>query len=223
LKRNKVAAPGAGDLARELALMFQQLRQRERAADADQSEESRTKLGNFKRAGAERIDSLMPRIWQVLSDATIQHPDILEQFMALSMPSPRQTSHTWGPFLGRLRQLLESAAPGSSIKLNGSTERSATAGMSDADPERASFGSSRLRKPAVQRAKETSTCKELAERWSLGESTIRRIFRDEPGVLRIPHSRRRGKRDYISIRIPASVEARVRSRMSRPLFRVEVE
>ena len=222
MKRNTVAQPDACGLSRELGTIFDQLRRYERAADAEQSEDSRTKLGNFKRGVVDRVENLMPAIWRVLSDAAFRNPDILERFLQLCTPSPRQTSLTWGPFLGRLRELLDSASvTADSIKFSG--HAAATDAVSDAEAERASFGSSRLRKPAVQQVKETSTCKELAERWSLGESTIRRIFRDEPGVLRIPHSRRRGKRDYISIRIPASVEARVRSRMSRPLFRVEVE
>ena len=218
MKRHKVATRRVGDLARELALMFEHLRQRERAADAEQSEESRTKLGHFKRAAAERLDTLMPQIWQVLSDATIQHPNILEQFMDLSMPSPRQTSHAWGPFLGRLRQILDSTAPRRSINLTGQAEQSAAAVMSDGDPERASFSFSGPRRVTSQ---PDFLCKELAAEWSMGQSTVRRLFRDEPGVIRISHSRRRGKRDYVSLRIPAAVAARVRARLSRPAFKVE--
>jgi hypothetical protein len=52
--------------------------------------------------------------------------------------------------------------------------------------------------------------KELAELWQLDESTIRRLFQDEPGVLKIGKSNRSdGKRDYVSLRIPASVAERV--------------
>jgi hypothetical protein len=65
------------------------------------------------------------------------------------------------------------------------------------------------------------TPKELAELWALDQSTIRRLFRDEPGVLRIPHLGRNGKRDYISLRIPASVAARVHERRSRSLFKIQ--
>jgi hypothetical protein len=51
---------------------------------------------------------------------------------------------------------------------------------------------------------------ELAQLWNLDATTIRRMFQDEPGVLRIGKSSRRdGKRDYISIRIPESVVVRV--------------
>jgi hypothetical protein len=59
------------------------------------------------------------------------------------------------------------------------------------------------------------TVKELAQLWRLDQSTVRRLFRDEPGVLRIPHLRRRGKRDYVSLRIPASVASRVHQTSSR--------
>lgn len=54
------------------------------------------------------------------------------------------------------------------------------------------------------------TAKELAELWKLDESTIRRMFQDEPGVLKHGKARRRdGKRDYVSLRIPKSVAVRV--------------
>ncbi|HEX4808498.1 MAG TPA: hypothetical protein VH325_06190 [Bryobacteraceae bacterium] len=49
----------------------------------------------------------------------------------------------------------------------------------------------------------------LAEMWRLDESTIRRIFEDAPGVLRLANDRRRsGKREYVTLRIPASVAQR---------------
>ena len=49
----------------------------------------------------------------------------------------------------------------------------------------------------------------LAELWRLDESTIRRIFEAAPGVLRLGNDRRRsGKRDYFTLRIPASVAER---------------
>ena len=52
------------------------------------------------------------------------------------------------------------------------------------------------------------TPKELAELWRLDESTVRRLFQDEPGVLRIGQVGRRGTRDYVTLRIPASTAAR---------------
>ena len=60
------------------------------------------------------------------------------------------------------------------------------------------------------------TPKELGEVWALDERTIRRVFRDQPGVLRLGKaSRRDGKREYISLRIPASVAERVHRQRSR--------
>ena len=51
---------------------------------------------------------------------------------------------------------------------------------------------------------------QLAELWSLNATTIRRMFQDEPGVLKIGKSNRRdGKRDYVTLRIPRSLAERV--------------
>jgi hypothetical protein len=55
------------------------------------------------------------------------------------------------------------------------------------------------------------TPKELAKLWQLDESTIRRIFQDQPGVLNIGETGRRNKRDYVTLRIPESVVQRVYS------------
>ena len=58
--------------------------------------------------------------------------------------------------------------------------------------------------------------KELAAVWRLDETTIRRLFIDEPGVLKIGKSGRRdGKRDYLSLRIPESVAQRVHGERSK--------
>ena len=217
-----------GALVHELETLFAKLRRLEREGNASEMETTRIALATFKRGMVERLDRLMPAISNVVLDGSLQDPAILDEFERLrfSVPDPRQTSLTWAPYLARLRQVLllalgagvsNASATG---KVNGHPERSGAIRMNDVEPERASLGSGPSG-AAVQLAKETFTCKELAQRWSLGQSTIRRIFRDEPGVLRIPHSRRRGKRDYISLRIPAAVAARVRSRLSRPLFKVE--
>ena len=57
------------------------------------------------------------------------------------------------------------------------------------------------------------TPQQLAELWILDESTIRRLFLDEPGVLRYTHSyRRSGRREYVTLRIPESVARRVYAR-----------
>jgi hypothetical protein len=52
------------------------------------------------------------------------------------------------------------------------------------------------------------TPKELAQLWHLDESTVRRLFQDEPGVLKIGETGRRSKRDYVTLRIPESTAAR---------------
>ena len=58
--------------------------------------------------------------------------------------------------------------------------------------------------------------KELASIWRLDESTVRRLFQDQPGVLKVGKSNRRdGKRDYVSLRIPQSVAERVHLERSR--------
>jgi len=59
------------------------------------------------------------------------------------------------------------------------------------------------------------TVSEVAQLWSLSDNTIRKVFRDEPGVLRtqLPSLRAR-KRQNISLRIPESVVYRVHGRMS---------
>jgi hypothetical protein len=52
------------------------------------------------------------------------------------------------------------------------------------------------------------TSKEIAKLWCLSEDTVRALFRDYPGVLKIAQPARRFKRQYVSIRIPESVAQR---------------
>ena len=60
------------------------------------------------------------------------------------------------------------------------------------------------------------TPQDLAELWKFDESTIRRMFIDEPGVLKYGNSyRRSGRREYFTLRIPESVARRVYARRSR--------
>lgn len=56
---------------------------------------------------------------------------------------------------------------------------------------------------------------ELAKVWALNPRTIRDIFRDEPGVLKVGREGRRSKRAYVTLRIPATVAQRVYERRSR--------
>jgi hypothetical protein len=50
---------------------------------------------------------------------------------------------------------------------------------------------------------------ELAALWGFSRGVVRRWFMDEPGVLREGSSFRRGKRGYVTLRIPRSVAERV--------------
>jgi hypothetical protein len=60
------------------------------------------------------------------------------------------------------------------------------------------------------------TPQELGELWGFHPTTIRSMFIDEPGVLKVgKQGRRDGKRDYISLRIPSSVAQRVYERKTR--------
>jgi hypothetical protein len=57
---------------------------------------------------------------------------------------------------------------------------------------------------------------ELANAWGLSTRTIRRLFQDEPGVLKIGQSFRARKRGHVTLRIPVSVAERVRQERSAP-------
>ena len=52
------------------------------------------------------------------------------------------------------------------------------------------------------------TVQYLAKRWKLRDDTIRRMFRDEPGVIRLDSPERLKKRGYLVLRIPESVASR---------------
>ncbi len=54
---------------------------------------------------------------------------------------------------------------------------------------------------------------ELARAWGVSSQTIRNIFKDEPGVLRLQQPSK-GKRQYVLLRIPESVAERVHRRLS---------
>ena len=49
------------------------------------------------------------------------------------------------------------------------------------------------------------TVGEVALMWKLSRDSVRRMFKDEPGVLAISPRQRRGKRAYVTLRIPQSV------------------
>ncbi len=58
------------------------------------------------------------------------------------------------------------------------------------------------------------TSGEIAQLWGLSKDSVRRLFKNEPGVLLISPRQRRGKRSYASLRIPASVLERVHRKLS---------
>lgn len=55
---------------------------------------------------------------------------------------------------------------------------------------------------------------DLADRWSLSQDTIRRMFENEPGVLIFENSERSSSRRRRTLRIPESVAERVYCRLS---------
>ena len=60
--------------------------------------------------------------------------------------------------------------------------------------------------------------KEVAQMWGLSPAAIRRLFCDEPGVLRFGKEKSGHRRDYVTLRIPSSVAERVYRRCTRPSF-----
>lgn len=62
------------------------------------------------------------------------------------------------------------------------------------------------------------TVKEIAEMWRASESFVLRLFRDEPGVLRLGNVNLR-RRTRIPIRIPQSVLDRVSQQQTVPAIR----
>ena len=62
------------------------------------------------------------------------------------------------------------------------------------------------------------TIDEIAAQWHLGYNTVKRMFADEPGVLKIGEPTRlmggrKYKRRYLTMRIPESVLLRVQDRL----------
>jgi hypothetical protein len=55
---------------------------------------------------------------------------------------------------------------------------------------------------------------DLAKAWGVSAETVRQIFREEPGVLRLGSGGNRQTRSYVSLRIPQSVAVRVHARLS---------
>jgi len=60
------------------------------------------------------------------------------------------------------------------------------------------------------------TVQEIATMWNLSDDAVRDIFDREPGVLVIGKDRSKGKRRYLTLRIPQDVVERVYRRRQRP-------
>jgi hypothetical protein len=60
------------------------------------------------------------------------------------------------------------------------------------------------------------TVGEIAAILRLSDDAVRDLFRREPGVLAIGRDRSRGKRSYLTLRIPQDVFERVCRRLQRP-------
>jgi hypothetical protein len=57
------------------------------------------------------------------------------------------------------------------------------------------------------------TVAQLSKLWFFSESTIRRLFIKEPGVIKIAHQPTRMRRGYTSLRIPEPIAKRVHRRL----------
>jgi hypothetical protein len=70
--------------------------------------------------------------------------------------------------------------------------------------------------PIANEEPEYYTAEELARRWKVSSTTIRRWFRKEPGVMKWGRTQSKPgkKRAYLSLRIPREVVERVRRRLS---------
>ena len=55
---------------------------------------------------------------------------------------------------------------------------------------------------------------ELAALWGLGVDKIRELFESEPDVIKLRNPPKKGKRTYVTLRIPESAAARVQRRNS---------
>jgi hypothetical protein len=65
----------------------------------------------------------------------------------------------------------------------------------------------------MQAAQKHYTVSELSKLWVFSESTIRRLFAKEPGVIKICHPPTRRRRGYTSMRIPERIVQRVHRRL----------
>ena len=57
------------------------------------------------------------------------------------------------------------------------------------------------------------TVAEVSALWQLSPDTVRKIFRNQPGVLKLGSPEKGRKRGYISLRIPESVLQKVHAEL----------
>ena len=55
---------------------------------------------------------------------------------------------------------------------------------------------------------------QLAREWGLSPDTVRKLFQDEPGVMKLEGKSKKGRKPYTILRIPQNVVERVKRRMS---------
>jgi hypothetical protein len=199
---------------------FAEFQRLTRELDADEeSPEIRIQLGALKRMLSERLPVMCQQIRPEVVELEFWEPGVLSAFdeIWLDWPDRLQGPASWLGYMGRLRRfLLDALKPDPALMTNApASHRKAVENPLPSVPQ-LEFPSS----GGIQEAERHFTPKELADSWGLDQSTVRRMFRDEEGVLRLPHLGRRGKRDYVTLRIPASVAARVHERRSRSLFKI---
>ena len=68
-------------------------------------------------------------------------------------------------------------------------------------------------RPQIQVDEQCMTVSDVAERLNLNADTVRRLFRNEPGVI-VVSCARKGRRAYRTLRIPPSVYQRVLIRLT---------
>ena len=82
------------------------------------------------------------------------------------------------------------------------------------DFQHALNGPETLQQPVGLQALERHyTVAQLSKLWFFSESTIRRLFIKEPGVIKIAHQSTRVRRGYTSLRIPERIAQRVHRRL----------
>jgi hypothetical protein len=91
--------------------------------------------------------------------------------------------------------------------------------LSAPEPRQAGSGTKRCAASIIHQSNGTEyhfTIEELAKSWALSQAKVRRMLRNEPGVLRFGLEKKGHRRAYVTLRIPASVAERVYRRCMCP-------